>query len=542
LTFDISSILPLERMKWLSHIVRYCFIFLFVLFKTNSGAQTSLNRQYLSDDIENLLYSNPDQALKIAQYVLSKTNISGKQKARVNYLISKAYTVKGDYSSAMNFLIEEQNYEEYLTETDRVNIQIDKIALLRELALDKQAKIILESLEKTLVHTKDETTRMYLKISLAIEKAKFLLKEGKPSEGVALLKSQLFSVNKLTGKTTAFQLNYTITLGQLFLEQKKYAEAKHHFESAINLVNKENENDVFLKIDALDGLSRVYYFQQEYDKALLFNQEALAYAKRLDNPFLQLRMTQQQKLMYFTTNDLVNYKLTSKRFFQLSDSVADLEQDAINTAYNLISQKYANDYDRDKSKYSRMIYVVSGLFLIAIIISIFFWQKAVERKKGLKVIINYIEVTKSNLLGSFAVSDKKQEPRKNFILKETEEQILIKLKKFESSKRFLHKDISLAMLAGQLDSNTKYLSEIINTHYNVNFNTYINKLRVNYIILKLKTDPNFINYKISYLAENCGFASHSTFATVFKSITGISPVKFIELLNQEKEENALVES
>ena len=44
---------------------------------------------------------------------------------------------------------------------------------------------------------------------------------------------------------------------------------------------------------------------------------------------------------------------------------------------------------------------------------------------------------------------------------------------------------------------------------------------------------NFINYKISYLAENCGFSSHSSFATVFKSITGISPVKFIELLNQE---------
>ena len=58
------------------------------------------------------------------------------------------------------------------------------------------------------------------------------------------------------------------------------------------------------------------------------------------------------------------------------------------------------------------------------------------------------------------------------------------------------KDISLAVLAGQLDSNTKYLSEIINTHYNVNFNTYINKLRINYIIEKLKTDPNFINYKI----------------------------------------------
>mgnify|MGYP003895590911 CR=1 FL=1 len=37
----------------------------------------------------------------------------------------------------------------------------------------------------------------------------------------------------------------------------------------------------------------------------------------------------------------------------------------------------------------------------------------------------------------------------------------------------------------------------------------------------LKTDPNFIKYRISYLAENCGFTSHSAFATVFKNITGL---------------------
>jgi AraC-like DNA-binding protein len=67
----------------------------------------------------------------------------------------------------------------------------------------------------------------------------------------------------------------------------------------------------------------------------------------------------------------------------------------------------------------------------------------------------------------------------------------------------------------------------------MNFNTYINKLRINYIVEKLKTDPNYIKYRISYLAENCGFTSHTAFATVFKNITGLTPVKFIEFLNNE---------
>ncbi len=95
--------------------------------------------------------------------------------------------------------------------------------------------------------------------------------------------------------------------------------------------------------------------------------------------------------------------------------------------------------------------------------------------------------------------------------------------------------MSLAVLAGQFETNTKYLSEVINKHYNVNFNTYINKLRIGFIVEKLKSDSNFMNYKISYLAETCGFSSHSSFATVFKSITGIAPITFIELLKDEKE-------
>ncbi|UPT71270.1 MAG: helix-turn-helix transcriptional regulator [Flavobacterium sp. JAD_PAG50586_2] len=265
----------------------------------------------------------------------------------------------------------------------------------------------------------------------------------------------------------------------------------------------------------------------------------MSYVERLGNLFLEAAINQLQSDIYLATNDIVNYKLTNGKFFDLQSETESQEQEAINTSYNLISVEYDDGYSEDKSKYIKVIYIVSGIFLMVILTCLFFWQKIRLRKKRLVEISNYIEITRSNLMGSFSITDKKSEPKKNVILKETEEHILNKLKRFESSKRFINKDISLAVLAGQLDSNTKYLSEIINTHYHVNFNTYINKLRVNYIIEKLKTDPNFINYKISYLAENCGFSSHSSFATVFKSITGISPVKFIELLNQEKENNLL---
>ncbi|MFN3969125.1 helix-turn-helix domain-containing protein [Flavobacterium sp.] len=519
----------------------FYFILLFGFFHTTINAQTFLNKHHLSEDIEGLINSNPDQALKIAQYLLSKTNTSNKEKARVNFLISKAYRLKGDYSSALNFLYEEKNYEEYLSEEEKISIEINKVILLRELTLDKQAKKVLANLENTVGEITNDQLKLYSKVSIDIEKAQFLLKEGQTEKAINVLKKQESTLPKIPKDFKEIKLYFNITLGQLFLKKTDLETSKKYFDSAIAMINEQSGDNPYSKIDALYGLASISFYKKAHKEVIDLSEEALMYANRLNNLFLQVKIMQLQSASYLALNDIANYKSTNVKFFEAQTETEAQEQEAINTTYNLISDEYSDEYAKDKSNYINFLYVISALFLVIILICLFFWQKIMQRKKGLDEIISYIEITRSNLLESFSVTDKKHEPKKNVILKETEEQILNKLKKFESSKRFINKDISLAVLAGQLDSNTKYLSEIINTHYNVNFNTYINKLRINYIIEKLKTDPNFINYKISYLAENCGFSSHSSFATVFKSITGISPVKFIELLNQEKENTLLEE-
>jgi AraC-like DNA-binding protein len=529
-------------MKCLINTNRFFYLILALgFFQMSVNAQSFLNKHYLSEDVKNLIHSNPDQALKIAQYLLSKTNTDNREKAKVNFLISKAYFVKGDYSSALNFLYEEKNYEDYLSELQKIDIQLNKVNLLRELALDKQAQKTLDQLVLAYNDKGDQKQNKYLKSAVVLEKAKFLLKANKNQEGIDILLEQTINDQDVLQEFKELQLGYFITLGQLFLNQKELKNAQKEFESALAIINKLNDDNSFTKIDALQGLAEIAFIKKDHKTVVALSEEAMVYAKRFNNIFLQIKIAQLQSAGYLILNDIPKYKTINKLFIDLQSETEAQEQEAINTAYNLISDEYTEEYSKDKNSYLFTLYIVLGFFIVALLIALFFWQKLLQRKKGLDEIMSYIEITRSNLLSSFNVTDKKQEPKKNSILKETEEQILIKLKRFESSKRFINKDISLAVLAGQLDSNTKYLSEIINTHYNVNFNTYINKLRINYIIEKLKTDPNYINYKISYLAENCGFSSHSSFATVFKSITGISPVKFIELLNQEKDNTLLEE-
>jgi AraC-like DNA-binding protein len=481
---------------------------------------------------EKLVYSNPIESIKIALQLSKSENNSIISEAKINYVLSQAYFIKGDYSTSLKLLFEGKNYGSYLTEKEKIDIAITKIAILRDLSLDKESKKRIDLLELSTQKIANLKWGSYTQKIIVLEKAKLLLKEHQYSKGVELLLAQEQNSKQLFEAFPELELSYAITLGEFYLEQKNLTDAKKQFSIALSIINQQNNINKYAKIQVLLGLAAIHFFQKEHDVVTTILNSAFVDSQNLQNVFLQEKIIQQQNVNYLALNDASKYKLTNANFIQIKANIEVLEQEAVNAAYNLITKEYSDTFAEKKKQYDTVFNYISVLILLLSIVSIFFWVKFTQRIKNLTELDNYLQISKKKIIDLY--SEKRQEPKKAIILKETEEQLLIKLKKFENSKRFVNKDISLALLAGQLDTNTKYLSEIINSHYHVNFNTYINRLRINYITEKLKTDPNYIKYRISYLAENCGFASHSSFATVFKSITGISPVKFIDFLKSEK--------
>lgn len=120
---------------------------------------------------------------------------------------------------------------------------------------------------------------------------------------------------------------------------------------------------------------------------------------------------------------------------------------------------------------------------------------------------------------------------------ETEAKLLELLEDFEKGELFNSNNMSLPFLAGELNTNTKYLSYVINQHKSTDFKSYINRLRINYIVDKLNNDEKYRQYKISTLADECGFSSHSKFASVFKAVTNFSPSAYIKLLNADNQKD-----
>lgn len=119
------------------------------------------------------------------------------------------------------------------------------------------------------------------------------------------------------------------------------------------------------------------------------------------------------------------------------------------------------------------------------------------------------------------------------ISSKTEKELLNKLNKFEEEKMYLKREVNLNFLAKEFDTNTKYLSEIIKSYKNKNFNQYLNELRIDELIRQLNSNQEVLNTRVSYLASDFGFNSHSSFTTVFTQYVGKSPSEYIKDLKNE---------
>ena len=86
--------------------------------------------------------------------------------------------------------------------------------------------------------------------------------------------------------------------------------------------------------------------------------------------------------------------------------------------------------------------------------------------------------------------------------------------------------LTLEDVAAHLQLPPRYISYLINTYFNTNFNGYVNNFRVEEVIRKL-ADPAEQHKTILGLALDAGFSSKSTFNQVFKQHTGKSPSQFL---------------
>lgn len=231
---------------------------------------------------------------------------------------------------------------------------------------------------------------------------------------------------------------------------------------------------------------------------------------------------------YKEINDLKQYLVYYNLQNALNDSINALKENARILFINRINQKQ-NDLLEKKTEHQTKTIDFILVAIASVFITGYFFNHTLDfKQKNIQKFIMEAEERERN--GS---EIKFREGAGKIVIPEkTIHSLMKKLDEFEKNNNYLDASMSLNLLAENLNTNTKYLSEIINTYKNKNFHSYINELRINYIVAQLKNNPVYLKYKVSHLAEEAGFSSHSLFSTVFKQVTGYSPALYIKSLQK----------
>ena len=99
---------------------------------------------------------------------------------------------------------------------------------------------------------------------------------------------------------------------------------------------------------------------------------------------------------------------------------------------------------------------------------------------------------------------------------------------------YLDPDLTLRKLSIRLDTNTKYLSQVINHHGKSNFLGFINGYRVEEVKRRID-NGDFYQHTFFGIAQRCGFKNKSTFYKVFRDATGFTPKAYAANVHQPQE-------
>ena len=95
-----------------------------------------------------------------------------------------------------------------------------------------------------------------------------------------------------------------------------------------------------------------------------------------------------------------------------------------------------------------------------------------------------------------------------------------KLERWKQTRQYLNAGLTMEMLCKEVGVNRTYLSAYINSQYRMNYNTWVNQLRIEEAKELIKSHKEIA---LSDVAENVGFADLAHFSKQFKSAVGVSP-------------------
>lgn len=485
-------------------------------------------------------YANTSKAKDILQTNLDAADLHDSIRLKTHGIYSEILRYEHNFNEALEHLILMEDIllnDKQITTQDSLSLGFIYLNMGRLHYDFENLKRAKQFYEKSLLYCGDSN----YKTSVLYYLSELYNADEQLEDAIAYsLKSLEFAKKK---KQIVFLPTNYATIGEYYLKDKKADSAIYYAKIGL----KDNDDC------QLDWLSHIvgggYNLKGNHKEALKHLNLALS---ETTNEERTLTILKDLKETYVKLKDYKNATTYGDSYLKLKNTI---DERKLRQEFLEISERYESDKKEHEiemlnaeNQYSNLViqkqnsqlWLVSLMLILLLLLLglIFYYYQKQKRQRQILYTKNV------QLAGRLKAKQDRTNPIKNGIkvkndistLDEvTTNTIKTAILQFVSAEMYLDRDLTLSKMAKEMDTNTSYLSKVINEHYQISFTNFINELRISYTLRSLESVPEFSKYTVDHIAEKSGFASSSAFYKAFKKYTGLTPSYYIKKrLEQQK--------
>ena len=329
-------------------------------------------------------------------------------------------------------------------------------------------------------------------------------------------------------------------LADVYLKQGNLNKAEELFRNSIANRNKNIRFLTYLRLAEIyslknDRINAYKILNQNYQDSI-----DLSWAKR------RLNVCEVFYRIYKNLDDYEHSLSYHEKYIHLKDSIFGIIQHKqvadMQTKYEtklkdqeIVLLTHEKELNKATIQNQYWIIIATISLLMVILVSlIYVYRLNIKKKKAYRVIAAQNE----KLINDLNRPAQKHKYQNSGLEELKAEELYKKLITYiEKKQPYLSQTITLNKLAKKLNVNSAYLSQVINSYENKNFNSFINRYRIEQALILIHKG-RLSNMSIEGLAKECGFNSRVTFIRVFKTQVGMPPSEYLNIILEKENKTA----
>lgn len=226
-------------------------------------------------------------------------------------------------------------------------------------------------------------------------------------------------------------------------------------------------------------------------------------------------------------------------YLQMKDSLFNTVEFSrlrdLQTSYDIDKfEKEVSRLNMEERFHSRVIVIVSiAMALITAMLLVLFRQYRLLKRKNRDIYNKYVLMIneKDKLLSTY--DDNQSEESRKYAGSSLNDNVRMELKNriakvMADEEMVCNEGFSLDSLASACESNSTYVSQVLNEDFGKSFTRMLNEARIEIVSRRLMDTESNGKLTIEAISASAGFKSRSNFSRTFKAITGLTPTEFLK--------------